>query len=107
MPSIYAAAMDTQCQEIFCTGVRTLNPEERESPSTCTLCKKRMCDHCAFGVQIPYDVFGDEPWNWKEHYKHCSDIRSFGAGMCRHDAPTDGQRYDCQVCSDCFNEAWV
>ena len=105
--SIYRKAADTQCQMAFCEGYRTLNPEERNTPAVCTLCGKRMCDACVFGVRIPYDVLGMKPWGWKEHYKQCPDIKRHGKGICPHDKPTDGQRYECLVCSSCFKEEWV
>lgn len=114
--SVYAKAMEMQCQEVFCEGVRTLNAEERDAPATCALCGKKMCDTCAFGVRIPYDVLGEEPWDWKEHYKYCRGFKlSYGhwemqmpasEGWCSHSRPTDDQRYDALVCSDCFKEEW-
>jgi hypothetical protein len=112
--SPYRLAANLQCQMDFCEGGRTLSPEERAAPATCALCGKRMCDACAFGVFIPYDVLGEKPWTWEEHYKHCQGfISPYGEhltaqqGFCPHDRPTDDQRYECLVCSDCFREEWV
>jgi len=104
---LYEQKQQLTCQEDFCEGVRWLNEEELAAPAKCILCSKRICDTCAFGVRIPYDVLGEKPWTWKEHYQYCWGVRDHGAGMCHHDKPTDGQRYDALVCRDCFKEEWV
>ncbi len=79
----FSALYELRCQSTYCEGVRWLNAEEQRAPAICAICKKRICDECAAGVRIPYDVLGEEH------------------------KPTDDQRYDCLVCSDCFKEEWA
>ena len=100
-----------RCGEALCDGDGWLTEEMMEAPATCALCNKQMCDWCAAGVKIPYDVLGEEPWTWEEHRKHCQGhVSQFGESfprLCPHSSPTEGQEYDCFVCLDCFNEEWV
>lgn len=110
----FSALYERQCQSAYCDGVRWLNAEEQRAPAICAICSKRICDECAAGGQLPYDVLDEKPWTWKEHYEHCQGfVSQFGEhleakdGWCPHDKPTDDQRYDCLVCSDCFKEEWV
>lgn len=62
-----------------------LTKEERESPVTCDLCKRVLCDYCAAGVKIPVSAY-------------------LLAGL-----PVDKEEgyYDGFVCSEDFNEDWV
>jgi hypothetical protein len=108
----HPVSIPKRCQNpYYCEGAETgralLNEEEEGTAARCTFCRRALCDYCAAGVRIPYDVLHEKPWGWKEHLKQCSWVRQHGAGFCPHKKPTDEQRYDCFVCSEHFNEAWV
>lgn len=110
----FTSLFEQRCQETICDGIRWLNAEEQADPATCMLCKKKVCDQCCFGVRIPHSVLGVEPDDWGKHYQRCQGMISqfrehmlASQGWCPHTKPTDDQRYDALVCSDCFQEKWV